>query len=604
MNTPEIPAGIVTVEVVPVKRRVFIPLVCLALAAVTLAIYFQTHGFQYITFDDNVYVYNNPRVEGGFTISGIRWALTALYMNWHPLTWLSLMLDVQLFGLNPGPEHLVNVALHLGSTLLLFFALMRLTAKPARSAFVAAIFAVHPLHVESVAWIAERKDVLSGFFAILTLVLYAGYAKEPRLRRYVPMSLAFACSLLAKPMGVTIPFVLLVLDYWPLQRLKSQRFGKLLLEKAPLMAMSAITSVLTVMAQRSSGAVVSLETIPFADRRINALVACARYMEMSVWPVKLAVFYPLETPSRARVWSSTLLVVFLTVAAVYGRKTRPYLLVGWLWYLGMLVPVIGLVQVGQQALADRYTYLPMIGLSVALVWLFSDAVAGRFARQTAAGVAAMIALLVLAVAAYRQTAYWQSSESLYDHALDVTRRNYLIESNLGVLMSMQNRHYEAMIHFEKAVEYKPDFESAHVNLGGELLDHGRIDEAFTQLSEALRLNPEQPVAGANLGAIYKIRGNFPEARRLLEDAIRHMPENAFAHGDLCVILVKTGHGEQAMAECREALRLNPGLDEARFTLAEGLAAQGDRFGAAEEYSRLLATNPSYPGAREALKKLQ
>ena len=570
----------------------------------TLAIYFQTHNFTYVTFDDNVYVYNNPRVEGGLTLSGIRWALTALYINWHPLTWLSLMLDVQLFGLKPGPEHLVNVALHLGSTLLLFFAMMRLTGKAARSALVAAIFAVHPLHVESVAWIAERKDVLSAFFTMLTLLLYAAYTQKPQFKRYLAMSLAFACSLLAKPMGVTIPFVLLVLDYWPLQRLKSQRFGALVLEKAPLIAMSGITSVLTVMAQRSSGAVVSLDTIPFPLRMINAVVACARYIEMSVWPVKLAVFYPLETASSARVWLSIAFMALLTSAAIYGRRRHPYLLAGWLWYLGMLVPVIGLVQVGKQALADRYTYLPMVGLSFGLVWFVSDAVAGHFARQAAAGLAAAIALLALTVAAYRQTSYWQNSESLYDHALAVTRRNYLIESNLGAIMAMQNRHYEAMVHFEKAVEYKPDFESAHANLGGELLDHGRIDEAFAQLSEALRLNADQPVARANLGAIYKLRGNFPEARRLLEDAIRHMPENAFAHADLCVILVKTGHTEQAMSECREALRLNPALGEARFTLAEGLAAQGDRHGAAEEYSRLLAGHPGYPGAREALQRLQ
>jgi hypothetical protein len=349
---------------------------------VTLAVYFQTHAYRYVAYDDNVYVYLNPRVRQGLSFDGIGWALTALYINWHPLTWLSLMLDVQLFGMNPGRQHLVNVAFHIGSTILLLLGLTRLTRKPARCALVAAIFALHPLHVESVAWIAERKDVLSTFFELLTLLLYAGYAQKRTALRYSAVLLAFACSLMAKPMAVTFPFVLLLLDYWPLHRLtlplSRAKLGRLLWEKAPLLALSAGASVLTMIAQASSGAVIPLARVPFAARLSNAVIAYVRYIEKAFWPAKLGVLYPLEPASVRNAAASLVILMVVSGIAIYWLRRRPYVLVGWLWYLGMLFPVIGLVQVGNQSMADRYMYLPLVGLSMALVWLVADAVAGRF----------------------------------------------------------------------------------------------------------------------------------------------------------------------------------------------------------------------------------
>jgi protein O-mannosyl-transferase len=440
---------------------------------------------------------------------------TALYINWHPLTWLSLMLDVQLFGLNPGPpQHLVNVAFHIASTILLLFGLTRLTGKPARSALVAAIFAIHPLHVESVAWIAERKDVLSTFFELfelLTLLLYAGYATERTALRYSAVALAFACSLMAKPMAVTFPFVLLLLDYWPLDRLtlpprRAQLVRligeRLIWEKAPLLAMSAAASLLTIVAQRRSGALSPLAEAPFAGRVANAVIAYVRYIEMAIWPTKLGIFYPPEPASIRNVAVSLLIVAMITGVAVYWWKRRPYVLVGWLWYVGMLLPVIGLVQVGDQAMADRYTYLPLVNLSVALVWLIADAVAGRFLRQVFAGSMACIALLVLAVMAHRQASHWKDNETLYNHTLSVTTGNDVMENNLGAVLATEGRHFEAMGHFEKAIAIRADYEAPHENLGAELLDRGRVDEAFLQLTEALRLKPDRAVVRANLGDAY------------------------------------------------------------------------------------------------------
>jgi protein O-mannosyl-transferase len=581
--------------------------ICVLLILAICAIYYQVHAFDYVTFDDSVYVYDNPMVKLGLSFAGLRWAITALYLNWHPLTWLSLMLDIQLFGVQPGPQHLVNVLLHTGSALLLFVGLTRMTRKPGRSALVAAIFAVHPLHVESVAWIAERKDVLSTFFEMLTLLLYFQWTQTPSRRRYLVMALAFACSLMAKPMSVTFPFVLLLLDYWPLGRFESPSFAackRLLWEKAPLLAMSAVASVLTVMAQRDAGAVASLDTVPFAGRLVNAVVACVRYLQLSVWPSGLAVLYPLDSPSLLRASLSTALLAIFTAAALFWWKRRPYVLVGWLWYLGMLLPVIGIVQVGKQALADRYTYLPLVGFSIAVVWLVADALAGRFLRQAIAAFLSLAALLALSVAAWKQTSHWQDSETLYNHAIAVTTRNAIIEDNLGAFMAMHGRHFEAMIHFEKAIAANPAFEPARSNLGGELIDHGRVDEAWVQLTESLRLNPDQPIARANLGAVYQMRGNLPEARRLLEEAARKIPENAFVHSDLCIVYEKLGTLDDAIAQCREAIRLRPMMGLARFNLARDLATRGNTKEAAEELTRLLALNPSYPGARAALAKLQ
>lgn len=578
----------------------FLAFVCLALAGLTLAIYLQTRSFEYVTFDDNDYVYENLWIARGLTFHGVLWAFRALYINWHPLTWLSLMLDVSLFGLHPGPQHLVNVGLHLASAIALLLALMRLTGRTGRSALVAAIFAVHPLHVESVAWIAERKDVLSTFFELLALLFYASYARNRTPLGYAAVAVAFACSLMSKPMAVTFPFLLLLLDYWPLERISKP----VVWEKVPLLAMSAVASVLTAFAQRGSGAVQSLAKAPPAERLANAVVACVWYMKKAVWPSNLGVFYPLRAHPKSVVLASLLIVITLTGAAIVWRRRQPWLFVGWFWYLGMLVPVIGLVQVGLQGMADRYTYLPLTGLSIAAIWIVADAVSDRFILRAVTAVLACAAILALAIVAHHQASFWKNSETLYEHTLAVTGPNYVMENNLGAVCAAQNRHFEAIGHYQKSIALQPDFAAPRMNLGAELLDHGRIDEAFTQLTAALRIDPNLPLAQANLGNVYLRRGDYPEARRLIEDSLQRLPDNSFAHGDLCILLGKTGESNKALDECRKALGLNPALREVRFHFAAILAAAGKKDEAIEEYSRLLAIDATYPGAREALEGLK
>jgi tetratricopeptide (TPR) repeat protein len=586
------------------RRRltiVFLASVSLLLGFATLAIYFQTYRHDFVSYDDGDYVYGNVWVSRGLRLRGVIWAITALYINWHPLTWLSHMLDVELFGLTPGPEHLVNVAFHMASTILLLVALSRMTGKPGRSALVSAVFAVHPLHVESVAWIAERKDVLSTFFEVLTLLFYAGYARNRTMARYVAVVVAFACALMSKPMAVTFPFVLLLLDYWPLGRTK---VWPVIREKIPLFAMSFAAGVLTMIAQRRSGAVISLGRVPFGGRLANAAIASVWYARKAIWPAKLACFYPLQ-PARLRdVVLSLMALAIITSAARRWQTRRPYFLVGWLWYLGMLVPVIGIVQVGLQSVADRYSYMPLTGLSIAFIWLIADALSGRFVLQGLGVFLATVGLAVLAVAAWRQTSWWKDGETLYRHATAVTQKNYLMESNLGAVLSIEGRHAEAIEQYRRAIADRPDFEPPYANLGGELLDAGRVDEASVALKEALRINPEMELAQSNLGSVYKRRGDYAKARELLVKALGHKPDDAFAQSDLCFVMAKTESDDEAIAHCREAIRLRPRLGEAYVNLARILADQGNKAAAAGEYERLLAVLPSYPGARAALDDLK
>lgn len=551
--------------------------ICALLTLATLAVYFRTFHFPFVNYDDDLYVYVNPVVRGGLSLPGITWAFTSLYINWHPLTWLSHMLDVQLFGLRAGPAHQVNVCLHIASVLLLFLALARLTAKPFRAAIVAGIFALHPLHVESVAWISERKDVLSTFFEMLTLLLYTRYTEKRTASRYVPMALAFACSIMAKPMAVTFPFVLLLLDYWPLQRIEwppsAARLKPLLLEKAPLLAMSAAASALTVIAQSGSGEVISLMEWPFPARLANAMVVCMKYIEKAIWPTDLAVLYPLERPSAAGVMLSILALAVITLAALLWRRKRTYFIVGWLWYLGMLVPVVGLVQVGWQSMADRYTYLPLVGLSIAFVWTVADFAATRFSLQIAAGVAAIATLVFLGVAAGKQTDYWGSNETLYEHTLAITHNNFVIENNLGAALGNEGRTFEAVTPLENAIAIHPQYAAAQANLGHELLKQRRLDQAFVHLTEALRLDHGLVQVEAELGVLWKLRGNYAEASRWYAKALEGLPPNARGQSDLCFVLERAGRFDEAIAHCNEALRLKPDLAEARLNLETAVAAR-------------------------------
>jgi tetratricopeptide (TPR) repeat protein len=583
----------------------FILAVCLLLAAATLAIYARTFGHGFVSYDDDLYVYLNPTVKAGLSAKNIVWAFTTFYFaNWHPLTWLSYMLDIQLFGFKAGPEHVVNVVFHIGAAVLLFLAFLRMTRQAWPSAFVAGIFALHPLHVESVAWIAERKDVLSTFFQMLTLLLYAGYARKPSIGKYAGVALAFALSLLAKPMAVTFPFVLLLLDVWPLRRIDPtswrERLPRLLGEKAPLIAMSAATSALTFLAQRSAQAVATLTLVPFPRRFANAAISYISYMGKALWPADLGVLYPLRHPTFEAAAAAVLTLAAITVAAVLTFRKRPYLLVGWLWYVGMLVPVIGLVQVGSQSMADRYTYVPMVGLSIAVIWALDEALQGRpFLRRGAAALG-LLALLAFAAAAYRQAGYWKDSKTLFEHTLAVTDENVVIENNLGVVLQGEGKHAEAMALYRRAVAWSHDYADAHANLGHELLYGGQYAEASAELSEALRLSADSAKPQGDMGLLLAVKGDFAAARQHLEKSLARDSESAEVESNYCWVLLQLGQPAQAIAACDAALKINPDFVDARFNRGNALAAKGQPEAAAAEFSRVLAVNPNYAAARAAL----
>jgi len=476
-----------------------------------------------------------------------------------------------------------------------------MTKQKWRSAFVAGVFAVHPLHVESVAWIAERKDVLSAFFQMLTLLLYVRYAKKPQPRRYAVMALAFALSLLAKPMAVTLPFVLLLLDYWPLHRMESGPGQQLLIEKLPLLAMSIAASVLTFFAQRTT-AIVTLARLPLAERLANAVFAYLAYIGKAFWPTGLAVLYPIQKPPSLGVFAAMLIVSAVTIAAVLGIRQRHYSFVGWFWYLGMLVPVIGLVQVGFQSMADRYTYVPFVGLSIALVWTLGEICDSKPTLQRAAIANGMLVLVALSAGAHLQAKYWRTSVTLYQHALAVTKGNYVIQNNLGVIFETEGQEEEAIDLFRQAIAAAPDYPqalnnlgailgqrgknpdeaiellrravaadpgyaAARSNLGHTLLQSGQLDESFAQLSQALRLSPDAARIHADLGVLASLKGNLEESRQQLQEAVRLEPNDADVQSNLCIILLRLNHPDQALIACNAALKINPNHPGARAALA-------------------------------------
>jgi tetratricopeptide (TPR) repeat protein len=587
-----------------------IAVLCVALALATLAVYIGVYHYGFIEYDDNTYVFDNPVVKKGLTSSGLAWAFTTFHgANWHPLTWLSHMLDCQLFGsTTPGAHHLVNLGFHLANTLLLFIAFVKMTNKPWRSSLVAAIFALHPLHVESVAWIAERKDVLSTFLGLVSLLFYVRYTKNRTILMYAPVILSLALALMAKPMLVTLPFLFLLLDIWPLERLPwppaLNTLKPLLTGKIPLFVMVAASSIVTFIAQRSGGAVSDLTRLPFKDRLATAAIAYISYIAKSFWPTKLAVLYPYQAHPSQDVFGALVILIGVTIAAFIWARRRPYVLVGWLWYIGMLVPVIGLVQVGAQSMADRYTYLPLVGLSVAAVWLAADLIENRRLLTRAAAVAASAALVVLAVQAHLQARYWKSGEDLFVHALAVTERNHIIQNNLGVALASKGRNDEAILHYSKATVLKPDYAEAHGNLGHELMRAGRFDEAYSHLVTALEITPSLAGAHADLGTLLAAQGKLEDARSHLEESIRIDPGQPDAHSNLGFVLQRLGRIDDAITQCNEALRLKPDSVDAHYNLATALTAKGQKAEAIAEFSKVLALSPAHPAARAALDQLQ
>ena len=478
------------------QKTYLVALVATALVVLTLFAYLRVLGNGFIEYDDGTYVFANPHIQQGITAESIKWAFNVGYAsNWHPLTWMSHMIDYRLFQLRPMGHHLINLLFHLANVLLLLLVVKRMTGSLWRSAFVAALFAVHPLHVESVAWVAERKDVLSTFFWLLTMGAYALYSEKPSIKRYLPVLLVYALGLMAKPMLVTLPFVLLLLDYWPLKR--DMRWSRLVLEKTPMLALAIVSGVLTFMAQSSKGSVSTLEAYTPGTRIAGSLVGYATYMWKMVWPRNLAILYPNPGADMA-VWkiaaSAAILIGISVLVYVYGQKRRE-LAVGWLWYLGTLVPVIGLVQVGRQATADRYTYMPLVGLFVAIVWTAPSLLRKR---EIACGLGFAI-ILVLAIMTWSQAGLWRDSVTLFEHTLGCTSNNYVIENSLGVALAREGRFDEAADHHRASLRIAPDFPQAHNNLGIILVNQRKLDEALYHFRKALEVEPNQAIMHFNVG---------------------------------------------------------------------------------------------------------
>jgi tetratricopeptide (TPR) repeat protein len=528
-------------------------LVGVLLAFVTVLPYWQVGAHDFVNYDDPIYVTANARVQSGVGVEQTRWAFTTLHGgNWHPLTWLSHMLDCELFGVRPGPAHLVNVALHVASTLLLCAFLTRATGTLWPSAFVAAMFGVHPLHVESVAWLAERKDVLSGLFCMLTLWAYAGFVGHPSTRRYLAVATCLLLGLMAKSMLVTLPFVLLLLDYWPFRRFggagDAARLppARLVGEKAPLIAIAATFSALAVVAQRRGGSMTGLGALSAWNRIGHAAVAYVQYVGQTLWPSRLAVFYPF--PETVPAWQAvTAIALLLTVSVLVVRAAprRPYLAVGWLWYLGTLTPVIGVVQVGMQAIADRYTYLPLIGLWIMLAWGATDWVRQAPRARPALATLAALATIACVVTTWRQVGHWRDSVTLFRHALAVTTDNFVAHNNLGLALVARGEMGEATTHFAEAVRLKPSYPDARNNLGGALYKQGRVDEAIANLSELLRHHPEYAPAHNNLGTILYAQGRIDEAIAEYEATLRLQPGHVEARRSLNAALARRERGAAA-----------------------------------------------------------
>jgi Flp pilus assembly protein TadD len=566
----------------------------LLLAAAVFLTYSRVLHFDFVTFDDPEYVTANPHVQAGLSLAGVAWAFgSAAAGSWFPLTWLSHMLDCELFGLASGWHHFTNVWIHALSTLLWFAMLKRITGARWKSALVAFLFGLHPLHVESVAWVCERKDVLSALFWVLTLWAYAGYVGRPGRGRYVLTLFLFCLGLMAKPMLVSLPIVLLLLDRWPFRR------GVQILEKLPFFAASAAVSVVTYLVHRSAGALASFEVVPVTARFENALISYAVYILKMVWPVNLAVFYPYSQGSLvAPAVIAGIAIVTVTILVIRVLPRWPYLAVGWLWYLVTLLPVIGLVQAGAQARADRFTYIPMIGVSIALVWGASEALEAWPHIRLALAAAVCSVCLVLT---WLQVGYWRDSISLYQHAIDVTSDNYVARFNLASVLEARGNSAEAVAQLRETVRIRPYFATAHAELGQLLAGQGQPEEALGELQAAVRLKPDSADAHFRLGSVLGTLGRAGDAAEEFSQAIRLQPENADAHYNLGIALAQGDKLPEAAREFSATVGLRPDDVDARFNLGITLARLGRLDEAITQLSEAVRIRPNFTEARQALE---
>ncbi|HWC58135.1 MAG TPA: tetratricopeptide repeat protein [Verrucomicrobiae bacterium] len=581
------------------RERLIAAGICVGLAALVWIAFGQAIHFGFVNFDDDVYVYKNEHVTSGATGTGVHWAFTHVHSsNWHPITWLSHMLDCQFYGLNAGGHHFTNILIHAITCVLLFLLLRRLTGFLWRSAFVAAVFAIHPLRVESVAWIAERKDVLSGLFFVLTIAVYVWYARRAwSLARYLAVVLMFSLALMSKPMVVTLPFVLLLLDYWPLNRFIASENHSLpwrcILDKIPLLALSAAMCAITVLAQHEA-----VSPLPLSLRLSNAAVSAVVYLRQLLFPSGLVVLYPFPEHGlpQPEIFLACGLLIAISASVFLVHHKHPWLLFGWLWYLGMLVPVIGILQVGAQAHADRYTYLPQIGLCIALTWSIAELVARWRPYQVAVSGVSAAVVIMLVVCAHQQTMYWQNSRTLWTRALAFTSDNIVAQNNLGNALLDEGKVDEAIPHFKEARRIKPEDAKAAFNLGNALIQKGELSEGIANLSQALQLKPDYAEAHINLGGAFLKTGKVDDAVDHFQKALQLEPAQPSAWNDLGYAQLQQGSAEKA-AECfRKALQLDPTQPVTQDNIANTLMQQGKVDEAISYYQKALQLKPGFAEA--------
>ena len=595
----------------------------LLLVVIVVVVFGQTLRHEFINYDDDQYVFGNPRISNGLSFDGILWAFTHVHAdNWHPLTTISHMLDCQLFGLEPWGHHLMNVLLHAAAALSLFFALWELTTAYWPSAFAAALFAIHPLRVESVAWVAERKDVLSGVFFMLSLWNYGRHVhgRQVSWRPYTMALVCFGLGLLCKPTLVTLPFVLLLLDFWPLHRVgasattnfarpktesaqnKSTRY--LIIEKVPFFLLSAGSCLATLLAQQN----VTNRTLDFGVRVENAAISYVAYVGQLFWPSGLSPVYPYHTGSVvAQAVAAFFFLLTVSIIFLIWRQKYPFLLIGWLWFLGVLVPMIGIVQVGSQARADRYTYLSQIGLYLLLTWSGLELSARwRIGRTTLVAIVLLI-LTGLTVGSAVQTSYWRDSETLWNHALAFTSDNALAHSNLGNALMKKNQLDDAAVHLRKAIEIQPNYSEAHNNLGYVLMKKGQPDEAVGQFRRALQINPELKNAEYNLafarGYTLAQQGKLEEAITFYRSALQIQPNDPMLRNNLAASLAGVGKTSEAIEQLREAVRLDHNYQEAQVNLGMLLLDAGRRDEAITHLKEALRLKPNDEEVQAQLRQL-
>ena len=603
------------------RKRTLI--LCLLLATGTLSLYSRVTHAGFLRYDDDRYVVENPYVRAGLHWSTVTWAFTTFEQaNWHPLTWLSHAVDGRLFGMNPAGHHSINLLLHTANVVLLFLLLQWLTGYPGRSLVVAALFAVHPVNVESVAWIAERKNVLSMFFFLLTLLGYGHYARKPSVARYVAVLVGFSMALMSKPMAITLPFTLLLLDYWPLGRLRSREefngkdsqingnvigkersIGWLVIEKLPLFAMSAASAVVTMKAQRAGGALTV--KYPVLAHLQNAVVSYVLYIGKAIWPARLAALYPYPQngwPGSVVLAAAAFLIIATGVVLKY--RERRYLPWGWFWYLGTMVPMIGLVQVGNQAMADRYAYLPFVGLFVIAVWGSAD-IANRFAIRRYVAVSAVVIVIALCLVTYRQLAYWHDDFSLWSHTLAVTHRNFVAEDNFGNALIKAGRYDEGIAHFRNAAEIEPGDPVSEVNLGIYAQQHGDLQQAAARYQYALQLASDPQVraaAYANLGGVYFTLHDYSRAKENFETALELNSRSSFIFLHMGLIAQKNSDWNSAIRYYATYVAVEP-TDIGYFLLGQALDHAGDSDRAKLAYQQAQRSSRNIDETRKAAAKL-